>query len=205
MVPFQDEFLRDAESKTQMENPTKLRTLCKTRWSSRPDALYTFKTELSVVVHKLESLQQDGDDKAGPCLTAILHFEFIIALVTAKHIPSNTVALTKLRQKVDIDLMEAIGECRTVIRKFNDERVDPAVWTALVDSAVSLAAQFSIESSVLRCAGRQQHCANYAIDDPSDYWRVSLYYTFSDHLTQEIRERLLNNENRFCAEYLMPH
>jgi hypothetical protein len=34
-----------------------------------------------VVVHALEQLQQDGDEKAGQYLAAILRFEFIIERV----------------------------------------------------------------------------------------------------------------------------
>ena len=53
-----------------MDKRTKLHTLCKTRWTSRADALYTFKTSFPVVVHALERLQGIGDDKAGqlPCI-----------------------------------------------------------------------------------------------------------------------------------------
>jgi hypothetical protein len=43
------------------------------------------------VVHALEQLQQDGDEKAGQYLAAILRFEFIITLVAAEHILKSTV------------------------------------------------------------------------------------------------------------------
>jgi hypothetical protein len=45
-----------------MDKRTKLRTLCETRWTSRADALYTFKTAFPVVVHALERLQGLGDE-----------------------------------------------------------------------------------------------------------------------------------------------
>jgi hypothetical protein len=57
-------------------------------------ALYTFKNAFPVVAHVLDTLQDDGDDKAGMHLAAILRFEFIIALVVTEYILSNTVALT---------------------------------------------------------------------------------------------------------------
>jgi hypothetical protein len=53
-----------------MDKQTKLRTLCETRWTSRADALYTFKTLIPVVVHALKRLQGLGDDKAGQYLNA---------------------------------------------------------------------------------------------------------------------------------------
>jgi hypothetical protein len=50
-----------------------MRTLCETRWTSRADALYTFKTSFPVVVHALERLQGLEDDKAGLSSTSPRH------------------------------------------------------------------------------------------------------------------------------------
>jgi hypothetical protein len=56
-----------------------MRTLCETRWTSRADALYTFKMSFPVVVHALERLQGLEDDKAGQYLASITRFVFVIA------------------------------------------------------------------------------------------------------------------------------
>jgi hypothetical protein len=45
------------------------------------------------VVHTLERLQNQGDDKAGQFLASIMRFQFIIALVIAKHILHSTVEI----------------------------------------------------------------------------------------------------------------
>ena len=39
----------------------------------------------------LETLQEDGDKKAGQYFVAILHFKFIITLIVAEHILSSNV------------------------------------------------------------------------------------------------------------------
>ena len=65
LTAFVDELSRDASTKVEMEQRTKLRTLCETRWSSRADALASFKHAFPVVVHALETLQADGDTKAA--------------------------------------------------------------------------------------------------------------------------------------------
>lgn len=49
----------------------------------------------------METLQEDGYEKAGQYPAATLHFEFIIALVVAEHILSRSVPLTNLIQKED--------------------------------------------------------------------------------------------------------
>jgi hypothetical protein len=67
---FFDELEADATTKENMGGGglrTKLRTLGSAMDKSR-DALYTFKTSYPVVVHALERLQNQGDDKSGQFL-----------------------------------------------------------------------------------------------------------------------------------------
>ena len=89
-----------------MDKRTKLRTLCETRWTSRADALYTFKTSFPVVVHALERLQGLEDDKAGQYLASITRFVFVIALVVSEHILQSTVYLSKFLQGIECDLLQ---------------------------------------------------------------------------------------------------
>jgi hypothetical protein len=77
------------------------------------------------------------------------------------------------------------------------QRNDPAVWDAICYCAVKLAAEFDIPPSVPRRIGRQQHRTNYNSNDPKDYWKVSLFLVFSDHLVHQMNERLVKNEGRF--------
>jgi len=39
--------------------------------------------------------------------------------------------------------------------------------------------------------------ANYPVDNPSDYWKITLYFVFLDHLVKEISKRIVSNEDRF--------
>ena len=72
------------------------------------DALYNFRTSLSVVVSFLETPKSDHDEKVALYLNAILKFDLIIALLVAEHILSSTAALTNYLQKRHIDLLEAV-------------------------------------------------------------------------------------------------
>lgn len=45
-------------------------------------------------------------------------------------------------QGVSCDLVEAVNECETLIRVFENERNDPMVYNSLYDEAVELADQF---------------------------------------------------------------
>ncbi|CAG2229547.1 unnamed protein product [Mytilus edulis] len=194
----------DENVKEAMEKRSKLTTLCETRWSARADSLFTFKSAFPVVVQALEYLRDNRDEKAGAYLAAILKFEFLIALVVAEHILSVTVALSNFLQSKSCDLIEAVGESKVVVQSLRDERNDPAVWDALYGKAVEIAADFELNPCTPRRAGRQMHRANHPVQDPQEYWKVSLYYIFLDHLVQELESRLIQSEDRFLAEYLVP-
>ena len=201
---FYQELDSDATTKENMDKRTKLRTLCETRWTSRADALYTFKTSFPVVVHALERLQGLGDDKAGQYLASITRFEFVIALVVSEHILQSTVYLSKFLQGIECDLLEATKECKTVIELLRAERLDESVWDELYQSALDLSEPFDIVENMPRRCGRQTTRANHPADTPKQYWKVSLYIAFIEHMIMELESRLIKSENRFFAQYLLP-
>jgi hypothetical protein len=45
---------------------------------------------------------------------------------------------------------------------------------------------------------------SHPAQNPKDYWGVSLYLVFLDHLVSEISNRVISNEERFLASYLSP-
>ena len=97
---FVTELSEDPVTRAQLEGRQKLKTLCETRWMSRADALTTFKHAFPVVVHALETLEADNDDKAGEHVRAILRFDFIITLATCEHVLNILVGLTGILQEV---------------------------------------------------------------------------------------------------------
>ncbi|XP_061181206.1 zinc finger MYM-type protein 1-like [Saccostrea echinata] len=201
---FFDELEADEATKEKMEKRTKLRTLCETRWTSRADALFTFKTSFPVVVHALESLHDQGDDKAGQQVNAVTRFDFIIGLVVAEHVLQSTVHLSLFLQGVGCDLLEAVKECRVVVEMLGQEREDDSVWDELYQVALDLAAPLQVDESMPRRCGRQTGRANHPADTPRQYWRISLYYPFVDHVIMELDSRLLKSEDRFMAQHLLP-
>ena len=63
---------------------------------------------------------------------------------------------------------------------------------------------FDIQPSMPRRAGRQQNRANPDVQTVSDHYRVTLYNVFLDHLVQEMETCILGNEERYCAQHLLP-
>ena len=72
---LQECLSQDAAVRVEVELPAKLRTLCKTQWTSRAAWLYTFCTAFPVVVQAVESLAEDGDTKARGYASSILQFD----------------------------------------------------------------------------------------------------------------------------------
>ena len=87
----------------------------------------SLRRQYPIVVHALERLQNQGDDKAGQFLASIMQFQFIIALVIAEHILDSTVYLSTFLQYTDYDILEAIKESKTMIQMLRAERQDESV------------------------------------------------------------------------------
>ena len=51
--------------------------------------------------------------------------------------------------------------------------------------------------------GRQITRADHPADTPKQFWKVSLYYAFIDHMIMELELCLIKSKNRFYAEYLL--
>jgi len=45
--------------------------------------------------------------------------------------------------------------------------------------------------------------ANYPVDNPSDYWKISIFLVFLDYLVEEISKRVVSNEERFFCVHLI--
>ena len=201
---FKENLEEDNIAKEAMQHRTKLQTLCETRWYSRPDALHTFKACLTTVCHALDTLEQDGDAKARSYGLSVRSFDLIVTLVTTEHILQSTVQLSLLLQSKSLDLLEAVRETQAVIQVLQEERNDDAVWDALYEEALELAARVDVEPKKPRQAGRQQHRVNVPADSISAYWRRAMYYPFMDHLIEELKDRLIQPQERFVAQVLIP-
>lgn len=87
---------------------------------------------------------------------------------------------------------------------FQNEREDDAVWEAIFEKAVVIARDVDVQPSMTRRVGRQQHRANAPAETVSDFWKYNMYFPFLDHLLTELSERLLQESDRFKAQWLIP-
>ncbi|VDI83267.1 Hypothetical predicted protein [Mytilus galloprovincialis] len=189
--------------KEEMGRRQKLKTLCETRWASRSDSLFTFLHAYSVVCDSLEDLEQDGDAKARSYRCSITKFDFIVGLVVAQAILQPLAPLSAILQTKDFDLIQAVEESKVVVEMLQRKRETDDDWDQLYNSAVTLADSVDVVPSMPRGATRQQHRVNVPAAGPKDYWKRALFIPFIDHLLQELRDRLIKNEDRFVVQYLI--
>jgi hypothetical protein len=57
-------------------------------------------------------------------------------------------------------------------------------------------------SRLTRTTGRQRNHANPQVTDTKEYWQITLYYQFLDHLLNELKDRLVKNADRYLAQIL---
>ena len=199
LAVYDEELDRNANARELMDCKTKLQALCETRWASRAKALTTFKSPIEAVVSSLEIVAQDGDAKARAYKASILKFDFLITLVACEHVFRLLAPLSEYLQTIDLDLVEACKEAKVIVDILSAERNDEMVWQALFENAVELAMSFEIEPSMPRRVGRQQHRDNVEADNPSEYWKRSMYLPLLDHLCAEMEEKLVLKKPAFTA------
>ena len=84
------------------------------------------------------------------------------------------------------------------------KRQDDSVWDELFQSTLALAKSFDISECMPRRCGRQTTRVNHTAKTPKQYWRISLYYPFLDHLITELESSLLTSESHFHTQHLLP-
>lgn len=99
---------------------------------------------------------------------------------------------------------QLLTEHNGVLAVFQNERNDETVWADLYQKAVDLATDVGVQPSVPRNVGRQRNRPNAPADTPSTFWRVNMYLPFMDHLTTELSDRLLQANDRYLAQRLIP-
>ena len=108
-------------------------------------------------------------------------------------------------QKEGTNLLAALESARASLQCIQVDRND-ACFSRLYVEIKDLAHEAGVTEQIPRRTGRQTHRDNVQATTPKQYWRITVYYAFSDHLQDELQTRLLNHdlEDRLLAENLLP-
>ena len=107
-------------------------------------------------------------------------------------------------QGQSINLIEAAKESKVVISVFREERNDQTVWSELFERATEFAAGCEIEPRVPMISTIHLNRVNVPAVSPQQYWYRALYLPLVDHIIQELNDRLLNHNDQFLGQYLIP-
>ena len=91
-----------------------------------------------------------------------------------------------------------------MIELLREEGRDDAVREAMYDKSVQIGRIHNVNPTVLRGTAIQRHGCNAPARTPSEYWRRNLYLPFIVHLITELTDRLVMQEHRFIAQYMIP-
>ena len=183
--------------------------LCPTRWSLHSESVSAFLRNFEATAETLVDLQSNHDTKtmsSGSSLhKAIQSFDFIIALCVVGKPLDTLNPLSNSMQDPTCDLVKASEHamalhvvCFKNRRKKDDVQYYDEIW----DAAITLANQQNVAVDRLRTAGRQQHRNNVPAPTVKDYWRLSLFLPFMDHLRTELENRLWIPHPPLKAQYL---
>ena len=108
-------------------------------------------------------------------------------------------------QKEGTNLLAALESAKASLQCIQGDRND-ACFSRLYGEIKILAQDAGISEQIPRRAGRQTQRDNVQASTPEQYWRITVYYAFIDHLQDELKTRLLNHdlEDRLLVEKLLP-
>ncbi|CAN7939811.1 unnamed protein product [Ixodes hexagonus] len=170
----------------------RLLALCETRWVERHEAVQTFVELYEAVVLTLQSLQDDAGGgqasaKAHQLVAGIVTPTFIVGINIAAKVLSLTVPLSRQLQTTSLDVIGALSHVDDVEAAVQELRQSGI--STVFQAAISMAEAANVEIRMPRVTSRQRHRQNIPAIDVEDYFRLSLFLPFLDHLITQLDDR----------------
>jgi len=135
-----------------LDGRRKIKGMYETRWSSRADALNTFKSAHALIVDTLDDLAMGGDRNAKQLKLVIQDSGFIVALAVTEHVLQYSVVLSNLLQRSST---EDASDTESVISSLSQIRQDDADWQELYEDIKSFPKSKMFHRTGQQTAGRQ--------------------------------------------------
>ena len=157
------------------------------------------------MLEALSSIADEGESNAHILLCSLQSFDFIVSLVVVEHFLSYTNSLSVALQKEGTNLLAALESAKASLLCIQGDSND-ACFSRLYAEIKTLAQEAGVSEQIPRRAARQTQRDNVQASTPEQYWRITVYYTFIDHLQDELKTRILSHdlEDRLRVEKLLP-
>ena len=189
----------------------KLVNLCKIRWVARIEAYEVFMEVMPAVVGTMEVVSTESgwtsksSQKAASLLTAITHFEFLMAFVITKCGFGFIKGLTVSLQSHSQDICNAYNEVDNVKSALREIRsnVDThhKTWYGI---AITLGDTVNTPPSIPRRCARQTSRCNVPGDTPEEYYRRAITVLFLDELLSHLDTRFSKTQLAVKALSIVP-
>jgi len=191
---------------------TKLTSMCETRWVENHDGLIRFTEIYKAIVNTLDELQLKRDietsSKALQLGKTIITSDFVISMVTASILFTQTLPLCKNLQSVNCDLTEAMEYVDTVLHEIHDMRNNmDTTFSKIFEKAKDLLKSVDSEEDIKipRIVARQKHRINVITNSPEEYYRITIAIPFFDDFIEQLQARFNNHKKQISSLFkLLP-
>ena len=176
-----------------------LKRVSTTRWSSKFDATADFLNIAFFVNQAFSSISTWKNDAATDAilLQRAMDFEFLVSVVVANDVFTYLAPLSRELQKKEIDLGNAVDLAKDVLSELRKNRGNSSYFKTLYDTVLEYAALLNIEERKKRTVKVQTARANPDTESIEDYFRITIFNSFVDHVIQHLESRFEAHEALF--------
>lgn len=190
------------ESSSDTPHACSLKRLSVTRWTSKYDAINDFIELLSYVYEALETICSWNDLTASDAnmLLNVMDFEFFVSLFEVEEMFGYGLPLNKLYQKESPDQKECVlsAECTIEELKLLREQSD-FKFKETYTKAKAVAGSFGVQEARKRVVSVQRNRTNIVTDLIKDYYRISIFDSYVEYFTNQLKEQFVNHKQVFCS------
>lgn len=177
-----------------------LKKVCPTRWVERHDAVSVFTELIHAVFASLEDISlwvnKDTSSSARTLLLSISDARFIIALYVIEKLFSYTVKLSQFLQTVNTDIVKALGYIESITKSISNLRQNSETeFKSIFDKVKEICEKYEINIKIPRITKTQIYRYNVESSNPEQYYRISIFIPFADHLLAQLESRFLKHKD----------
>jgi len=174
-----------ANTESNKQRKTKLKTLCETRWVERHDSLMTFKELYIFILNALEELQHDTNteisSKALLYLNSITKSEFLVAIDVAVLCLAYTLQLSVALQSKQQDLSRVLSDFMVIKEALQNLREDADNQFSIVfKNIIELGEKINVEIRMPRICSRPINRVNIDFENAEIYFKRSIFLPLKD-------------------------
>lgn len=171
-----------------------LHSLCQTRWVEKHDSILQFSTSLIKIIEALDNISEWSDtmasSKAHNLSKSLTCCEFIVALHVIANIFSITSPISRLLQSKKQDKLSATNIIKNVLSRLKAKRQESNdFFSEIFDVCRNTFEKLNISVYLPRLCAKMSKRSNPNINDPVDYYRITIFIPFIDSIINDLTNR----------------